>query len=136
MATSKTAREFILDLEKAFQDEVERPVLLIAKKLAMEALRRVVLKSPVDTGQFRGNWNVAHGSKDLSVKLGHFDKVGGDTIARGIKVIQAQTKPGIVWVSNNLEYAEALENGHSKQAPAGMVGVTYAELSTIVELKP
>ena len=133
MATSKTARQFKLDLDKAFQDEVAAPVALIAQKLAMEALNRVVMKSPVDTGRFRGNWTVAVGKQDLSTTT-EVDPTGAKTIAKGSQIILGQNGPAVIWLSNNLPYAEALENGHSQQAPAGIVAVTYAELSSIVRV--
>ena len=36
-----------------------------------------------------------------------------------------------VWtIANNLPYVEALENGHSKQAPAGMVKLALLDVTT------
>ena len=35
-----------------------------------------------------------------------------------------------IWISNNLPYITALEDGHSKQAPAGMVALSLAEVSS------
>ena len=130
MATSRTAREFKLDLENAFKEEVQAPVRLVTMKLAMEALNRVVMKSPVDIGRFRGNWNVSFGVPVAGPDL--IDPSGQATIARGTAVIMGMSVPTVVWVSNHLPYAEALENGHSQQAPAGVVAVTFAELSQIV----
>jgi len=34
----------------------------------------------------------------------------------------------VVWISNNVDYIEELEHGHSWQAPHGMLAVTVAEL--------
>lgn len=130
MATSKNAREFKLDLDKAFNEEVSSMMLLVTQKLAMEALNRVVMKSPVDTGRFRGNWNVSFGTPTAGPDL--VDKTGSEVITRGNAVIMGMKVPMTVWVSNHLPYAEALENGHSQQAPAGVVAVTFEELKQIV----
>lgn len=100
------------------------------KKVAMELLSRVVMKSPVDTGRFRGNWTVSLNAPDISVTDG-VDPSGGATIARGSSVITGMREPQVVYVSNNLPYAQRLEEGSSKQAPAGMVAVTLAELSVM-----
>ena len=43
-----TSRQFLLELGE-FADEVEATVQQIVKKLSLEALQRVVLRSPVDT---------------------------------------------------------------------------------------
>jgi hypothetical protein len=37
------------------------------------------------------------------------------------------------YITNNLPYAWRLEHGHSKQAPAGMVGLTVVEFAGIVD---
>lgn len=133
MTTSSSAKQFKLDLQDAFETEVEQTVILIQQKIAMEALNRVVMKSPVDTGRFRGNWTVAVGRQDLTV-TDNEDKPGNETIARGTPIINGAPTYSVIWLSNNLPYAEALENGHSKQAPAGIVALTYAELSQIVRV--
>lgn len=133
MVTSSSAKQFKLDLNQAFEDEVERPLVLIHMKIAMEALNRVVMKSPVDTGRFRGNWTVAVGRPNLATTT-EVDKSGGATITKGSQIVMGIKGPCVTWLSNNLPYASALENGHSKQAPAGIVAVTYAELSSIVEV--
>lgn len=127
MATSQTAAQFRLDLQAAFSEEVESTVLLITRHLALQALNGVVLKSPVDTGRFRANWNVSFGTQNLSTST-KTDKSGQETIAAGRTMIDSLTQLNVVWLSNNLPYANRLENGWSKQAPNGMVNLTFAEL--------
>jgi hypothetical protein len=36
-----------------------------------------------------------------------------------------------IYFTNNLPYAQALENGHSNQAPGGMVGLTALMLRAV-----
>lgn len=132
MATSSKARQFKLDLDRAFEEQQER-VALIAMKIAIEALNRVVMKSPVDTGRFRANWTVAVGQQDLTTSE-QVDPSGNATIAKGSAIILGQKGPAVIWISNNLPYAQALENGHSQQAPMGMVALTYNELMQIVRV--
>ena len=134
MATNSSAKQFKLDLDKAFEEDVEQVVVAVSMKIAMEALNRVVLKSPVKSGRFRGNWTVAFGQQDLTTTT-EVDPSGMKTIAKGSQIILGQKGPAIIWLSNNLPYAERLENGYSKQAPAGMVAITFTELSKIVEVK-
>ena len=122
-----TAREFEIGLDKLFKDQVEGKIVEATKLLAMEALQRVVMKSPVDTGRFRGNWRVTIGSP-ASTPISRIDKGGGTTIGVGSSVIGRINEPRVVYLTNNLPYAVRLEEGWSKQAPAGMVAVTIAEL--------
>ena len=91
----------------------------------------MTVKSPVDTGRFRGNWNVALDVKSGAVdySLSYADWPASDQAAR--QSINAFTiKNNGIWISNNLPYARRLEFGWSKQAPAGMVRITMIEVQS------
>jgi hypothetical protein len=123
-----TAKQFTLQLNKEIADTDEKIEDAIAL-IALDSLRGVVMKSPVDTGRFRGNWIVsknAPNAKSSEVT----DKNGGQTITKGSGVIDTfkmDTDSRII-IQNNLPYANRLENGWSKQAPNGMVALTVAEM--------
>lgn len=123
-----TAKQFTLQLNKEIADTEEKIEDAISL-IAMDSLRGVVMKSPVDTGRFRGNWIVsknAFNPKSSEVT----DKNGGQTITKGSGVIdtfKVDTDSRII-IQNNLPYANRLENGWSKQAPNGMVALTVAEM--------
>lgn len=102
----------------------------VTQEINMEILARIVMRSPVDTGLFRGNWQVGIGRKPRGV-LTHLDRDGAETIARLSGTIQTVRAGQKLFFTNNLPYALALEYGHSKQAPAGMVRVTIAEFHAI-----
>lgn len=127
---ASNARRFQIELDREFREKVEDQLLLVVQKIGMELLSRVVLKSPVDTGRFRGNWNVAIQAPDIST-TDAVDKSGGPTITRGSSVITGLQEPQVIWVSNNLPYAQRLEDGWSGQAPQGMVAVSVAEIETM-----
>jgi len=95
--------------------------------VVLEALRRVVMKSPVRTGTFRGNWQVVIGVRpDGAIEA--VDPDGGATIANGLTAISDLPPYAVVYLVNNLPYARRLEEGWSQQAPAGVVAVTIAEI--------
>lgn len=77
-------------------------------------------------GRSRANWqygnNVAPGGEINAV-----DKSGSATIARLTGQINSSPTAAIHWFANNLDYIQALENGHSRQAPNGMVKLTVME---------
>ncbi|MCY1559195.1 hypothetical protein D9M68_962070 [compost metagenome] len=53
------------------------------------------------------------------------DPKGDETFARGLSVMTGLEPYTQVFIQNNLVYAVPLEDGHSKQAPAGIYGVSF-----------
>jgi hypothetical protein len=117
-----------MNIERIMAEQRAR-VSLITRKVALEALRRVVQKSPVDTGRFRGNWNVAVGAPNTAATAA-LDPSGGQVLASGTAQIGSATGLAPIFVTNSLPYAQKLEEGSSQQAPAGIVSVTAAEIRT------
>lgn len=119
--------QFRIDLDRAFHDKVETRVAQATRWVALEALRRVIFKSPVRDGRFRGNWQASVGVRpDGTLEIDDTD--GNPTFSAGTQAIATMPPYSVVYLVNNLDYAEALENGHSQQAPAGVVAVTVAEI--------
>jgi len=91
----------------------------------------VVLKSPVDTGRFRGNWMFSPGVIPRGTVPG-VDPAGHTTLSRLVAEIGRTGAGGVTYLSNNLPYAVRLENGWSDQAPQGMVRLTAMEFQQYV----
>lgn len=127
MAGRAAAFAVQIDRELAATDEEFR---LIVRSLALQALSRIVQRTPVDTGRARGNWTVSIGAADGSVTA-NLDPGGAGAIADGNAVLaQFENYEGFpsIFIQNNLPYIERLEDGYSSQAPGGMVALTVAEL--------
>ncbi|HNU27153.1 MAG TPA: hypothetical protein PKJ38_13680 [Planctomycetota bacterium] len=124
---------FALDVSKWCGKSLDR-IDIVSRKIALEMFRRVILRTPVDTGRARGNWQTTVGAPAIG-ELGtrHNAKTGGAPIARAITVGQAwkATTGASILLTNNLPYIERLEHGYSKQAPAGMVAITVAEFGGV-----
>ena len=61
------------------------------------------------------------------------DKTGAPSIARALTFSSSVKAGGVIYLTNNLPYAMAIEYGHSqRQAPAGMARVTVAKWQGIV----
>ena len=122
---------FALNLAKqieAAKDQAE----LVAKKITIELFSRVIEKSPVDTGRFRANWNCSIGSPDLSTSEST-DPSGSGAISKVTSTVVSYTlNDQSVFLTNNLPYADRLENGWSKQAPNGMVRLSVMEIQNSV----
>ncbi|MGQ0421357.1 hypothetical protein ACT4US_22565, partial [Bacillus sp. HC-Mk] len=71
------------------------------------------------TGRFRNNNLVSLQHPDFGIS-DNVDPNGTIAVQRGIGVILDINNSVICSFRNNLPYAEALENGHSQQAPTGV----------------
>lgn len=118
---------FELELDDFLKNRLPQQQLVFVKKISLELLKKLVKKSPVDTGRFRGNWFVAIDSPDRTAS-DDTDSAGAKTISRGTRVIEALQAGHKVIISNNLPYAVMLEYGWSNQAPQGVVAVSLEEV--------
>ena len=122
---------FALNLAKQIEAAKEQSEL-VAKKIMIELFNRVIQKSPVDTGRFRANWNCSIGSPDLSTSQA-IDPSGSGAISKATSTVVSYTLNGqSVFLTNNLPYADRLENGWSDQAPNGMVRLSMMEIQNSV----
>ena len=118
----------------------------LVRKVAIDLLKSVVYKSPVGDatlwqspppagyvgGRFRGNWQLGLNAKP-SGEVDNIDANGSSTLVAGMANIPTTNAAGnIYYITNNLPYAQRLENGWSTQAPAGIVSLTVAEFDGIV----
>jgi len=110
--------------------KTERKLDLAVRKISLELFSRVILRSPVDTGRFRANWQVAIGSMPNGT-LSLDDKIGTATVSNATARSAGVKAGDVIYLANNLPYAQRLEDGYSGQAPAGMVGLTVQEFQSI-----
>lgn len=76
-------------------------------------------------GRFKNNWYVGFDSQPTQSNDTP-DASGQGSNSRGLAVLEVFRVGQVssIYFTNNLPYAQALENGHSGQAPGGMVGLT------------
>lgn len=105
---------------------------LYVQKVILEIDKRLVQKSPVDTGRFRNNWNISNAVPDLSTTEAVSPNLSQSRSAANIFSIRANGQT--VFITNALPYAFRIEyEGWSKiKAPAGCVRVTIAEIANIL----
>lgn len=104
---------------------------IFMKKISMDILSGVVMKTPVDTGRARGNWDASVNNEPTGFQEEKKDKTGADTIEKGKQTIQGAdvSKHGdTIFLVNNVPYISDLEKGSSRQNRAGMLGPTLREL--------
>lgn len=102
----------------------------VVRKVAIGLSTSVIMKSPVDTGRFRGNWFTGY-SMPTEI-TNRTDISGGGSIAAATATALKLNMGDTFFLVNNLPYAQRLEYGYSQQAPAGMVRLTVTEFNDFV----
>lgn len=91
----------------------------------------IILKTPVDTGRARANWQYGTETAPAGA-LDITDKSGGATVARVSGAIAPHAARVTHYYANNLPYALSLEYGSSTQAPQGMVRLALQKADEIL----
>ena len=117
--------EGIGDVMKQLREDFDGEFAALAKATN----RRLVERSPEDLGVFKANWNLARNRTDESVDADSED-VSGKLAANAAEADRLELGDSCT-ISNSLPYAGKLEQGHSGQAPRGMVALTEAEILAI-----
>lgn len=140
-----------LDLSK-YANKQKLKLKEVRKSFVFNLYNAIVLKTPVDTGRARGNWQVTSG------KAADKTTENKQPIHRSKSDLPENNNDESYFISNNLPYINTLEyggypdpvkkgtwdknkktyvkksqNGFSKRAPNGMVGVTVANAETYLK---
>ena len=158
MPVRANVEEFHADLRaasRAFHLTVEQTV----RAIVIELLRGIVMKTPIDTGRCAGSWNVRGGEPDAWLLPEGTAMTRDEALSSVLDRVSKVDFGGldVYWIFNNLPYVHVLEyglypnppkkgsyvkgagyvikseGGYSKQAPAGMVRITIAEVEVHVE---
>lgn len=122
----------MLDINK-FLQKVNSNQTEVLQKVALDLFTQIVLKSPVRTGRFRNNWYPAIGTISGEMNISAMDPAGSASLSR-IQSVVSQFGPNkVIYMSNNLPYANKLEYGYSRQAPVGMVRVSIASFQAYLD---
>ena len=114
------------DVINRWVEEVEDDVKSILQTITFKIGSEVVRLSPVDTGRFKGNWQLTIGSPATSSLL-RYDESGGITLSDMSRVVRTLSPGQVAYIQNTVAYGYDLEHGSSKQAPYGIVNVTTSE---------
>lgn len=122
--------DFTLELDSWLDESMEVADKQV-RAIGLEAVKGLVLMTPVSTGRARGNWQVNQSGD--APETGREDKAGSITLLDESKNIAKQDRRNMFWICNGVPYIEELENGHSrKQAPRGMLAVTFNRLRAFI----
>lgn len=135
---------FSLDISK-WAEQTKSDIALTVRKTALDMFGRIVLRTPVGNpdlwqhprkgyvgGRLRNNWYCTVGQPSAETNDTP-DKNGANSMASIASGVERYTLGDTIWLSNSLAYAWPVERGHSKQSPAGMVGITVTEFQSLFD---
>lgn len=125
---ARTLKSLAARLDKA-ADNIGEQANEIKKKAATVIVRDLVSNTPVDTSRALSNWIATLNSPANNSVLAYSPGSGGSTrgasmssaLAAAIGIISRAKSGQPIFLTNNLRYIRRLNDGHSKQAPAGFV---------------
>lgn len=120
MASTKGFKEAIKNIRKRMDAHYQG--------IAKETNLRLMIRSPIETGRFKSNWNVGINGSDSTTdeKRNHHHVF--TTLARNERTIKSAKIGDSIHITNALPYAKKLEYGYSRQAPRGFLRITAQEI--------
>lgn len=119
-----------------FAEKIQVNLSTVVRRTAAQVYADIVERWPVDTGYSRHNWQVSADPPPSGVIGSPPKKVQG----KPVEVLGPLYEPNgantaipvekgvtLVWIVNNVQYAQRLEEGWSKQAPHGAVRIALAQ---------
>ena len=140
------ADSFAADLRK-FMEKTKISMDKVVRKVTFDLFGEVVMRTPVDTGMARSNWQLGINERPTGIvddakrrinkqrndKWGSY-KTAKTVISAPMMANLSNVKAGGVnYIANNLPYIKQLEYGSSKQAPQGMAWITVQNFQRIVD---
>lgn len=146
------AAGFRLELQRFATETLPTIAADLQRRVVAEALTLIVQSTPVGNstkwehnviraqrglpplpkgyvgGHARKNWQVGIGTRSTAIKPG-VDNAGNQTINDGYREVAKIKAPTVAFITNLLPYMQRLEEGHSKQAPTGMVANAVAAIN-------
>lgn len=117
--------ESLNKLDKAIPEAASK----VAKAIAFTIVADLAYKTPVDTSNAISNWQTtldapAHTEIPphyLGSRGSTFSASAGETVARAKLRLQIKKPAQPIYIANNADYIKDLNQGSSRQAPAGFV---------------
>ena len=136
---------FALDLQR-FAEKTKEKAHDAVGAIVVNIARRIDERSPVGDarywvnpppagyvgGHFRANWQLGVEVRPAG-EIAGVDPSGEATQSRIVAAIPEDAAGRVFFLTNNAPYARRLEEGWSRQAPQGMVGLTVVEFQQIVD---
>ena len=93
------------------------------RAIKLNLFSSVIMKTRVDTGRLRGNWQTSVGSPNLTATA-RLDPTGSSAISEASRTVKADT---VDYLTNNLPYAEIWEERD------GMIATSLERVDRIIK---
>ncbi len=109
----------------------------VVRKTCFDLYARIVKRTPVKTGRAKASWGIGLQASSKVLPPGEYDtNVMVDAVTDdAYSFMHYSIKDDEVIIYNNVEYISHLEDGHSGQAPSGMVAISLAEFTHHFEME-
>lgn len=135
---------FALDINKFIQ-KCGNNADKVVRKTVLDIGKSLVEKTPVGDatywqspppqgyvgGHARANWSHSEGAQSIQ-EFDGVDPSGSGSNSRIKASIPVKAAGKVHYIQNSVPYIQALEDGHSKQSPNGMVAITQVEFQSII----
>lgn len=126
---SDNAADFSKSL-MSLADYVDGSFEKIIRKACIDLYRAIVEKWPVDTGRSKASWSIStHFTDDKAIEKEYSFNEIESIINQNVSDFKLSLRDDQVIIYNNMEYAEELEAGSSRQAPSGAVSISLVEFT-------
>ena len=132
----KTIRAFEADL-KGFAEALGINFGTAVRKTVFDLHKTATEISPVDTGRFRASWGISH--FEIPDEKGEPPSETGEPNSVPLSAqrkrihVDFRHAYSLWYIYNNLPYAQPLEDGHSGQAPSGILDLTLATVEAEID---
>lgn len=115
--------DFRAQLDSAYKTKVEERLHKGVRITALQVFRNIVQATPVDTGMAKLSWNIDINvvNVDVAEAPEKSPAASFDGFEKALEVTAQFKLQDVIYISNNLPYIRALNDGHSKQAPSGYI---------------
>ena len=131
----------------AWSQKVDLALDEAVRRIALRVWEELVARTPIDTGRAQAGWvtnldepsdHVPPGIAASALAQRQGQRRAGETPGRIVPPPQppdlsAATARNRIFIVNNVLYAVELDHGSSRQAPAGIVAVTMAQVRAELE---
>ncbi len=108
-------------------------ILQVVKAAHFITYQRIHTRSPVLTGQFRGNWQSTLNTPAQGM-LPTFDATGAAGLRQAFINVDKYKLGDTIHIRDFVPYGPKLEDGYSRKAPDGFLFITVAEWPQIVSI--
>lgn len=115
------------DQLRAFEAQAASSTDAVVREVVLEVGKRVVARTPRDTGRLSSNWRYGLTTPDLFAS-----KVTNEQRLQNTEEIPKAAAGFVHWITNAVEYAYYVEVGANGRMPAAMVGATQTEFPQIL----